>query len=87
MRFASTSLPQTSLVPGLLAALFACGGQPGAANVAPSNPVSTAPAAAEVGPPSSQGASLVFISDDFAAARSLSIQRNVPLFVEAFAPW
>jgi len=33
------------------------------------------------------GAKLPFIQDDFAKARAEAVQRNLPIFVECWAPW
>ena len=56
-----------------------------------STPPVAAPAgsASEVRPATASAApaEMTFVLDDFAAARALSTQKQLPLFVEAFAPW
>jgi hypothetical protein len=59
------------------AALLACS-PPAEAPRAPN-----APAA----PPAESAAPLPFLENDFAAALSLAQERNLPLFVEVWAPW
>ena len=69
---------RTSSLPLLLLALAGCA----SVSLGATQPVGSAPTsdATEAAPPS-------FIQDDYAHALSLARQRNVPIFVDAWAPW